>query len=51
MRDGAPGTIHLKNYQPFVFAIESIVLDVELSPQQTRVKSTLQIKRKAGAAA
>ncbi|MBL4621791.1 MAG: aminopeptidase N [Immundisolibacteraceae bacterium] len=51
MRDGAPGTIHLKNYQPFAFAIDSIVLDVELSPQQTRVKSTLQIKRKAGAAA
>ena len=51
MRDGAPGTIYLKNYQPFAFAIESILLDVELSPQQTRVKSTLQIKRQPGAAA
>ena len=51
MRDGAPSTIYLKNYQPFAFEIETIVLDVELSPSQTRVKSTLQIKRKPGAAA
>ncbi|MEL0081621.1 MAG: aminopeptidase N, partial [Gammaproteobacteria bacterium] len=51
MRDASPRTIHLKNYQPFAFIVDSIELEVALDPQQTRVKSTLQIKRRPGAAA
>ena len=44
MRDAAPTTIYLKNYTPFGYLVDSVHLDVRLSPHATRVKSRLAVR-------
>ena len=51
MREATPPTIHLKDYQPYPYTVESINLQVELLPEQTRVLSTLVVNRQQSGAA
>ncbi|WP_109466437.1 aminopeptidase N [Albibacillus kandeliae] len=41
MKDAAPQTIYLKDYQPFGFVLRSVSLTFVLSPNATRVKSRI----------
>jgi aminopeptidase N len=47
MRTEQPISIRLADYRPPAFVIESIGLDISLSPSATRVKSRLDIRRTA----
>jgi len=51
MRDPAPVPIHLKDYAPPPFLIDSVDLDIELFEDHARVRSRLAISRNPGAAA
>ncbi|MCE8008888.1 aminopeptidase N [Aestuariivita sp.] len=44
MRDAAPTTIYLKDYEPFGFAVENVELTFELHPTATRVKSRIAFR-------
>ena len=50
MRDPAPVPIHLKDYAPPAFLIESVDLDVELLEDHARVRSRLALSRNPKAA-
>src|SRR5258708_36850694 len=50
MRDPAPVPIHLKDYAPPAFLIESVDLDVELFEDHARVRSRLALSRNPNAA-
>src|SRR5712672_2962454 len=50
MRDPAPVPIHLKDYAPPAFLIESVDLDVELFEDHARVRSRLALSRNPKAA-
>ena len=39
-----PQTIHLKDYRPSPYSIESVNLEFSLDPEQTRVTSHLVVK-------
>ena len=41
MRDAAPDTIYLSDYQPFGFTVEKVELTFDLHPTKTRVKSRI----------
>ncbi len=45
MRDPAPVTIHLKDYAPPAFLIETVDLDVEIFEEHARVRSRLAVSR------
>ena len=45
MKDAAPKVIHLKDYQQPPYWIESVDLVFELGEEQTRVTSTLSLKK------
>ena len=49
MRTEEPRAIHLSDYQAPEFRIKTVHLDFVLEPQATRVTSTLEIVRQAGA--
>jgi len=49
MRDPVPVTIHLKDYTPPAFLIDSVDLDVELFEDHARVRSRLAVARRPGA--
>ena len=42
MRDAAPQTIHLKDYTPFPWTVESVDLHFTLDPHATRVRSSIR---------
>ena len=44
MRNDAPKTIHLKNYQPTPYLIDTVKLVFDLAEKQTRVLATLQMR-------
>jgi len=44
MKTEEPRTIYLKDYKPSPYLIESVDLDVALAPDNTRVRSRLQVK-------
>jgi aminopeptidase N len=44
MRDAAPQTIYLKDYAPFGYLIDEVVLDFNLHPTKTRVTSRIQFR-------
>jgi len=48
MRDPAPAPVHLKEYTPPAFLIDSIDLEVELFEGHARVRSRLRIARRPG---
>src|SRR5712692_2668853 len=48
MREPQPKAIHLKDYTPPAFRIESIDLDVDLRDDHARVRAKLQVRRNAG---
>ena len=53
-RDGAgtaPRTIHLRDYTPPPYRIETLDLHFDLDPKRTRVRATLQVRRNGGAGA
>src|ERR1700704_2135997 len=50
MRDPAPVPIHLKDYAPPAFLIETVDLDVELFEDHARVRSRLALSRNPNAA-
>src|SRR5258707_11348042 len=50
MRDPAPVPIHLKDYAPPAFLIESVDLDIELFEDHARVRSRLALSRNPKAA-
>ena len=45
-----PATVHLKDYRPPAWQIETVELDFELDPEATRVQSRLQFRRAPEAA-
>jgi len=47
MRDPAPATTYLKDYQPPAFQIDSVDLEVELFEDHARVRARLAIARRA----
>ena len=44
MRDAAPQTIHLADYTPYGFIIDSVALQFDLDPHITRVKSAIAFR-------
>ena len=48
MKDAAPVTIHLKDYQKSPYQIETVYLELQLDPEKTEVKSTMIIHRSPG---
>ncbi len=50
MRDPVPTTIHLKDYTPPAFLIETVDLDVDLHEDFARVRAKLALRRNPGAA-
>ena len=44
MRDAAPQTIHLKDYTPFGYEVESVHLTFDLAPNATRVTSRIAFR-------
>ncbi|AVO38665.1 aminopeptidase N [Pukyongiella litopenaei] len=44
MRDAAPTTVHLKDYTPFGFTIDSVELTFRLAPSATRVISRIAFR-------
>ena len=44
MRDAAPTTIYLKDYQPFGFLVDEVHLTFDLDPHATRVTSRIQFR-------
>ncbi|GBF28277.1 aminopeptidase N [bacterium MnTg02] len=44
MKTDTPRPIHLKNYKPSDYLIDTIELDVSLHPEKTRVKSRIKIR-------
>ena len=44
MRDAAPQTIHLSDYAPFGYLVDSVELDFALDPHKTRVKSRIAFR-------
>ncbi len=44
MRDAAPITIHLKDYTPFGFIVDSVHLTFDLAPNATRVTSCIAFR-------
>jgi aminopeptidase N len=44
MRDAAPQTIHLADYTPFGFVIDSVALQFDLDPHKTRVTSRIAFR-------
>ncbi|MCB1340856.1 MAG: aminopeptidase N, partial [Pseudooceanicola sp.] len=48
MKDAAPETIHLKDYKPFGFELQSVELTFDLAPETTRVKSRIAFRPEAG---
>ena len=45
MRTDTPQTVHLKDYEPYPFAIPSVSLTFELDPARTRVKAVMKVTR------
>ena len=43
MRTDTEHTIYLKDYSPSAYTIESVVLDVRIAPETTRVRAQLTI--------
>ncbi len=43
MKTEEPRTIHLKDYRPSPYLVETVELDVALAPENTRVRSNLRI--------
>ena len=41
----AQGMVRLEDYRPFPYRIHSIGLDIDLAPEETRVRSRLQVER------
>ncbi len=50
MRDPVPTTIHLKDYTPPAFLIETVDLDVDLHEDYARVRARLALRRNPAAA-
>src|SRR5438309_4392171 len=48
MREPQPKAIHLKDYSPPEFRIDSVDLDVDLRDDHARVRAKLQVRRNAG---
>src|SRR2546426_2887728 len=48
MREPQPRAIHLKDYSPPEFRIDSVDLDVDLRDDHARVRAKLQVRRNAG---
>lgn len=48
MQTTKPTTIHLKDYKPSAFLIDSIHLTVDILDKHTEVKSVMQMKKNAG---
>src|SRR5216110_1893386 len=48
MREPQPRAIHLKDYSPPEFRIDSLDLDVDLRDDHARVRAKLQVRRNAG---
>src|SRR5256885_16967717 len=48
MREPQPRAIHLKDYSPPEFRIDSVDLDVDLRDDHARVRARLQVRRNAG---
>src|SRR5438309_6323903 len=48
MREPQPKAIHLKDYLPPEFRIDSVDLDVDLRDDHARVRAKLQVRRNAG---
>ena len=44
MKDTAPQTIHLKDYAPFGFLVDSVELSFRLDPHATRVASRIAFR-------
>ncbi|MCW9059113.1 MAG: aminopeptidase N [Gammaproteobacteria bacterium] len=44
----APRTIHLRDYQPPAYRVETLDLHFELDPKRTRVRALLVVERSAG---
>ena len=44
-RDASPRAIHLKDYQPPAFLVDSVRLDVDLRERATRVRADLALRR------
>lgn len=49
MKDAAPVTIHLKDYQKPAYNIETVDLEFHLDPEKTIVKNTMKIQRSSEA--
>jgi aminopeptidase N len=50
MRPETPPTIHLKDYEPTPYIIESVALDVRLAPEAAEISSRLAIRPRAAKA-
>src|SRR5437762_7873039 len=48
MREPQPRAIHLKDYSPPEFRIDSLDLDVDLRDDHARVRAKLQVRRNGG---
>src|SRR5882672_7105500 len=48
MREPQPKAIHLKDYSPPAFRIDSVDLDVDLRDDHARVRARLQVRRNSG---
>jgi len=48
MREPQPKAIHLKDYAPPAFRVDSVDLDVDLRDDHARVRAKLQVRRNAG---
>src|SRR5215212_2785239 len=50
MRTEQPPPVRLQDYRPPDWLVETVDLDVELDPKQTRVRATLELKHNPAAA-
>ena len=50
MKTDTPRPIHLKDYEPSAYLIDTVGLDVSLAPRRTRVKSKLAMRPNPAAA-
>ncbi|HUG77958.1 MAG TPA: aminopeptidase N [Burkholderiales bacterium] len=49
MREPQPTTVHLKDYAPPAFRVDTVDLDVDIREDHARVRAKLQVRRNAGA--